>query len=65
MAKKNNYKRLRNIWLINGSIWVFISLRRLSMKGEHSFPIIFGITAIVCFVSAYISHKEAIKDNEN
>ncbi|MDU5080576.1 hypothetical protein CIW83_03505 [Tissierella sp. P1] len=62
---KNKLKQDRKRWLFSGVVWSFIFLVKLSKEGLTLYPIINGITGVLCFANAYIRHKEIIKNDED
>lgn len=54
---KNKLKQDRKRWLFSGVVWSFIFLVKLSKEGLTLYPIINGITGVLCFANAYIRHK--------
>lgn len=60
-----NFKLSRNLWLFSGLCFLLAFIFKLPYNKLSILPILNGITCILCFVNAYISHKKIIKDNKD
>jgi hypothetical protein len=61
---KSNIKLSRNLWIISGFCFLLAFILNLLRIGQPLLLLILdGLTCILCFVNAYMQHKQITKDN--
>ena len=61
---KNSIKLSQSLWIISGFCFLLAFILNLSRTKQSLLLLILdGVTCILCFVNAYIHHKQITKDN--
>ncbi|MFL0247031.1 hypothetical protein ACJDUG_08605 [Clostridium sp. WILCCON 0185] len=59
-----NYKIIRNIYIFCGLCFLIATILQLKAYKFVLVPILDGISCILCFITAYINHKNICKNDK-
>jgi hypothetical protein len=60
-----NLKISRNLWLFAGFCFLLSFILNIASNKSILLPVLNGITCILMFINAYISHKKIIKETKD